>query len=224
MTLKLCTRSLYLVISSILFTAIFLTAYFGFLRMSNFAPNSLSKFHPDKHFLRSHVSPPGPHLLIKWTKTLQDHRSHHVIKLPELDNIFLCLVRSLKALLSSRPLPQSDSLFANRYPPYNQVVDSHVRYALKQVLTLRNISPIGHGFHMFRRSGATYAFDHNVAIQNIMVHGLWRRSTIWTYLQNASKAASIIPLTFSSTIPPLYDWVWCFKMFSIYFENCKLFY
>ena len=157
----------------VLFRAIFLTAYFGFVRMSNFATHSLSKFHPDKHFLRRYLkfSPPGAHLLIKWTKTLQDYKSHHVIQLPELDNIYLCPVKALKALLSSRPLSGSDPLFANRYPPYNQVIDSHVRYALKQDLTLRNISPRGHGFNMFRRSGATYAFDHNVAIQNIMAYG-----------------------------------------------------
>ena len=186
----------------ILCRAIFLTACFGFLRMSNVAPHSLSKFHPDKHFLRRDLafSPPGAHLLIKWTKTLQDHKAHHVIQLPELDNMYLCPVRALKALLSSRPLSQSHPLFANKYPPCNQVIDSHVRYALKQVLSLRNISPIGHGFHTFRRSGVTYAFD-NVAIQNIMAHGLWRSSSVWTYLQNASQAASIIPLTFSSTIP-----------------------
>ena len=141
----------------ILFRAIFLTAYFGFLGMSNFVPHSLSKFHSDKHFLRRDLvfSSPGAHLLIKWTKTLQDHKAHHVIQLPELDNIYLCPVRALKALLSSRPLSQTHPLFANKYPPYEQVIDSHVRYALKQVLSLRNISPIGHGFHTFRRSVAT---------------------------------------------------------------------
>ena len=173
-------------------------------------PHTLSKFHPDKHFLRRDLTfaPPGAHLLVKWTKTLQDHKSHHVIQLPELDNMFLCPVRALKALLASRPLSPSDPLFANSYPPYNQVIDSHIRYALKQILILRNIPPppppppLGHGFHTFRRSGATYAFDHNVALQNIMAHGLWRSSSVWTYLQNASQAASIIPLTFSSSIPP----------------------
>ena len=191
----------------ILFRAIFPTAYFGFLCMSNFAPHSLSKFHPDRHFLHRDLTfaPPGGHLLIKWTKTLQDHKSHHDAQLPELDNIYLCPVRALRALLSSRPLSPSDPLFANSYSPYNQVIDSHIRYALKQILILRNISPIGLGFHTFRRSEATYAFHYNVAIQNIMAHGLWRSSSVWTYLQNASQAASIIPLTFSSSIPPSFD-------------------
>ena len=89
----------------ILFRAIFLTAYFGFLRMSNFAPHSLSKFHPDKHFLRRDLTfaPPGVHLLVKWTKTLQDHKSNHVIQLPELENIFCAQLGPLRPSLPQDP-------------------------------------------------------------------------------------------------------------------------
>ena len=36
----------------ILYRAIFLTAFFGFLRMSNIAPHSAKKFNPNRHFLR----------------------------------------------------------------------------------------------------------------------------------------------------------------------------
>ena len=186
-----------------LFRAIFLTAFFGFLRMSNIAPHSSSKFDPCTHFLRQDLifAPPGAHLLIKWTKTLQNHKSHHWIQLPSLANHFLCPVRALKTLLNSRPLPPTAPLFANKFQPYNQVIDTHIRDALKKVLDHRNISPKGHGFHTFRRSGATLAFDNNVKIQNIMAHGLWRSSAIWTYLENASQAPSIIPTTFAKLIP-----------------------
>ena len=57
----------------ILFRAIFLTAFFGFLRMSNIAPHSSSKFDQNRHFLRQDFifAPPGDHLLLKWTKTLR---------------------------------------------------------------------------------------------------------------------------------------------------------
>ena len=51
----------------LLYRAIFLAAFFGFLRMSNIAPHSSSKFDPDNHFLRKDLifAPPGAHLLIK---------------------------------------------------------------------------------------------------------------------------------------------------------------
>ena len=187
----------------ILFRAIFLTAFYGFLRMSNMAPHSSSKFNPDFHFLRQDLifASPGAHLLIKWTKTLQHHKSHHWIQLPSIQNHFLCPVKALQALINSRPLSPTSPLFANNFYPYAQVIDTHIRDALKKVLIHRNISPTGHGFHTFRRSGATLAFDNNVKLQDIMAHGLWRSSAIWTYLENASQAPSIIPTTFSKIIP-----------------------
>ena len=186
-----------------LFRAIFLVAFYGFLRMSNIAPHSAKQFSPSIHFLRQDVlfAPPGAHLLLKWTKTLQDGKSSHMIQIPYVDNWFLCPIRALKALLNSRPLPPGFPLFATIYPPHSQVIDTHIRDALRSVLAILNISMVGHGFHTFRRSGATLAFDHNIPLQNIMAHGLWRSSSVWTYLQNASQAASIIPSTFASIIP-----------------------
>ena len=96
----------------ILFRAIFLTAFFAFLRMSNVASHSARAFDPDHHFLRQDLifADPGGHLLIKWTKTLQSFNSHHIVQLPILDNIMLCPVRALRALLSSRPLSPSQPL------------------------------------------------------------------------------------------------------------------
>ena len=187
----------------VLFRAIFLTAFYGFLRMSNLAPHSIKTFDQSKHFLRQDLffDSPGAHLLLKWTKTLQDHRAHHIIQLPAIDNYFLCPVRALRALLTSRPLPPSSPLFANISPPFNPVIDTHVREALKTVLNSLAIPLSGHGFHTFRRSGATLAFDNNVSLQNIMAHGLWRSSAVWSYLQNASIAPSTIPATFASIIP-----------------------
>ena len=172
--------------------------------MSNIAPHSSSKFNPDFHLLRQDVivTPPGAHLLIEWTKTLQHHKSRHWIQLSSIKNHFMCPLRALQALLAFRPLPPPAPLFANNFYPYAQVIDTHIWDALKRVLAHRNISATGHGFHTFRRSGATLAFDHNVKIQDIMAHGLWRSSAIWTYLENSSQAPSIITTTFSKIIPP----------------------
>ena len=186
----------------LLFRAIFLVAFYGFLRMSNMAPHSKKQFSKDRHILRQDIilAPPGIHLLIKWTKTLQDSNSCHTIQLPEVTNPYLCPVRSIRLLLRSRPLTPDSPLFANNFPPFNQIIDSHIRDALKKVLTHLNISSRGHGFHTFRRSGATLAFDNNISLQNIMSHGLWRSSAVWTYLQNSSTAPSVIPTTFASLI------------------------
>ena len=203
-TLHLISLSCDMLTDPLLFRAIFLTAFWGFFRMSNIAPHSSKKFDARRHFLRQDLvfHNESAHLIIKWTQTLQDSNSYHVIQLPSIKNIYLCPARALRSLLSSRPLPPKAPFFANNFPPFSLIIDTHIRDALKTILTSRNIHLQGHGFQTFRRSGATYVFNHNVPPQNIMAHGLWRSSAIWTYLQNASMAASIIPNAFASTIPP----------------------
>ena len=183
----------------VLYRVIFLTSFYGFLRMPNIAPHRAKQFSKHRHFLRQDVffAEPGAHLIIKWTKTLQDHRAHHIIQLPSLQNPLLCPVRALSQLLHSRPLPLSAPLFANNFPPFSQVIDSHIQDLLKKVLIHRNIPLHGHSFHSFRRFGATLAFYNNVSLQNIQAHGLWRSRAVWTYLQNASLAPSTIPHTFA---------------------------
>ena len=138
--------------------------------MSNVAPHSRSQFDPSTHVLHHALifGHPVAHLVIKWTKTLQDNKSHHVVQLPEIDNLYLCPVKAFKALLSTRQLPRTTPLFAtNTPPPFHQIIDTQVRQALKTVLTSRKINHVGHGFHTFRRSGATLAYDHSIPLQNI---------------------------------------------------------
>ena len=49
--------------------------FMPFCACSNIAPHSRSQFDPRRHFLRQDLifGPPGAHLVIKWTKTLQDN-------------------------------------------------------------------------------------------------------------------------------------------------------
>ena len=171
--------------------------------LSNIAPHRSRDFTSDRHFLRRDLTftQDGALLLIKWTKTLQDHKSYHILQFPKIKNPFLCPVKALRALLGSRPFPPSAPLFSTYGSSPNQVIDTQVREALKKGLRYLNIHLEGHSFHAFRHSGATYVFDRNVSLQNIMSHGLWRSSAVWFYLQNASVAPSIVPQTFASSIP-----------------------
>ena len=147
-----------------------------------------------------YLAPRGPSGY-QMDQILQHHRSHHIVQLPTIQNHFVCPVTALKPLLASRILPPSAPLFANNFSSYRQVIDTHVRDALKKVLSQINIPLRPHGFHTFRRSGATLAFDNNITLQNIIAHWLWRSSAIWTYLQNSSQTPSIIPSTFARVIP-----------------------
>ena len=202
-TLALISRAYDILVDPPLFRAIFLLAFFAFLRMSNIAPHSRFKFDAHKHFLRQDIifAEPGAHILIKWTKTLQDSSAYHFVQTPVLKNVTLCPVLALRKLLDSRPFPPSSPLFIHPFQPFHLVIDTTIRDALRKVLVHIGIPLVGHGFHAFRHSGATLAFDNNVQLQHIMAHGLWRSSAVWMYLQNASLAPSIIPSTFAAIIP-----------------------
>ena len=102
-----------------LYRAIFLVPFYGFLRMSNIAPHSSKNFSQQHHFLRQDVifGPPGAHLILKWTKTMQDRKSHHIIQLPTISNKYLCPVQALTALLKSRDLPPPGPLVCFHQTP-----------------------------------------------------------------------------------------------------------
>ena len=139
--------------------------------------------------------------VLTFYKTLQESSAHHFVQIPSLSNTLLCPALDIRKIVASRPLSHSSPLFAHNLPAYLPVIDTTIRDALRKVLAHIGIPALGHGFHTFRHSGATLANDNNVQLQHIMAHGLWRSSAVWTYLQNASLAPSIIPVTFASIIP-----------------------
>ena len=91
----------------VLVRAAFLLSFFAFLCMSNVAPHSRRAFDPNKHLLRQDVvfGPPGAHIILKWTKTLQDSRAHHIVQIPSLPHSPACPVSAIQALLHSRKFP-----------------------------------------------------------------------------------------------------------------------
>ena len=103
-----------------LFRAAFLLAFFAFLRMSNIAPHSRFKFDRNKHILRQDILflPPGAHILLKWTKTLQDSSAHHFVQIPVLKNPTLCPVRAIKKLLRSRDISLLSSPLCTQLPTF----------------------------------------------------------------------------------------------------------
>ena len=96
-----------------LYRAIFLLAFFGFLRLSNLAPSSSRLFDPSRHFLRSDIifGPPGAHIIVKWAKAMQGSPKYQVIQIPFFKSSPICPVSALKLLLSSIKVPPSSPLF-----------------------------------------------------------------------------------------------------------------
>ena len=122
------------------------------------------------------------------------------MQIPHLLNSDLCPVTASKSLLDSRPLPPTSPLFVHEKPGCLLVIDTTIRDALRSILLHIGLPSVGFGFHAFRRSGATVAFDHQVPLEHIMAHGLWRSNAVWNYLQTSSVAPSSVPLAFAFLI------------------------
>ena len=75
-----------------IYVPVFLLALFGFLRLSNLVPPSISQFDSTRHVARGDILPSPTHgtLIIKWTKTLQRSQDFATIQIPVLKNSPLC--------------------------------------------------------------------------------------------------------------------------------------
>ena len=96
-----------------IFKALYLVAFFSFLRISNLVPHKISAFSPLEQLSRGDIffSTPGLHILIKWSKTMQTRDTVKIIKLPALHSSPLCPVQAVKNLLMLTPGGQDTPLF-----------------------------------------------------------------------------------------------------------------
>ena len=144
----------------VVYRAIFLTAFFAFMRLSNLAPHSLPTFGPSRHLTGHDVffTKKFAKLLIKWSKTLKPETKFSVLQETigvQLQDHCICPVRALKELFRLYPMSSHSSLFQlTSSLGSSPVTDSRVRKTLK-TLNLKL------GFHL---AGATFAFNSHVPI------------------------------------------------------------
>ena len=80
------------------------------------------------------------------------------------------------------------------------LTDSQVRRHLRNILKWLNKPKNFVTFHSFRRSGATFAFNHNVPLQDIQRHGTWTSDCVWRYVTDTSDAGSRVAETFATLL------------------------
>ena len=99
------------------YKAAILLSFFSFLQISNLVPHSMTSFQPLKQLAQGDVffAPPGAHILLKWSKTLQMNNSVRLIKVPYLGSAPICPVSALKTLLSLTPRGPNKPLFQVKY-------------------------------------------------------------------------------------------------------------
>ena len=124
-------------------------------------------------------------VIIKWSKTIQTRDRIQCVTLPKLRNKIICPHRALRMLFRSYPMsPHTSLLQISSKQGYNPLTDSRVRKAFKHISVTLGYRPGYFTFHDLRRSGATYAFNSHVPIQDIKRHGTWSSDCVWRYIQS----------------------------------------
>ena len=145
-----------------IFKALYLVAFFFFLRVSNLVPHKITAFSPLEELTRGDIffAPPGLHILIKWTKIVQTRDMVKIIKLPALQASPLCPVQAVKNLLLLTPGDQDTPLFQikNDKAQWNPLTDTKTRQNFAQILQRLGLNNSSMSLHTFRRSGAALAF------------------------------------------------------------------
>ena len=170
------------------FKPLYLLAFYSFLRMSNLVPHSMAAFSPLRHLAQGDVMYRKDKivLLIKWSKTMQYAKDAKLITIPKIPGSPLCPVTAISNLLLLTPRAPNLPLFqykvADSWVP---LTDARVRRHLNLTLDRLGLADAGFTFHSFRRSGATFAFNNDVALQNIQRHGTWTSDCVWRYITDS---------------------------------------
>ena len=128
---------------------------------------------------------------------MQFSSKDQVIQIPLIKGSPMCPVIEIKQLLHSCPAPKSSpplppSQILRVYCPHLPE-DQQLPFSPS---LLPGFEPCSLWVHAFRRSGVSWAADHNTPLQNLKAHGRWSSSAINCYLKYTPKAASTVATTF----------------------------
>ena len=97
------------------FAALFVTAFFGFFRLSTLLPNKISEFDKTRFPIQNDViwGTPGVHIIITCSKTMQASNQAKVVQLSTLMGKTFCPVQALQKLLAQSPTHKHLPLFCD---------------------------------------------------------------------------------------------------------------
>ena len=110
------------------------------------------------------------------------------ITIPRLKNE-ICLYAALCALNSLYDFSSATSLFQYKTSRgWSPVIDSRVRKTLRLINVDLGLHPGFYMFHSLHCSGATFAYNPHVPIQEIILHGTWSSDCVWFYIQSHHRS------------------------------------
>ena len=186
----------------VVYQTIYLLAFHAFLRISNITGVKHNAFVSTKNLCRADVifNLPFIHIILKWSKTIQSSDKQQIVPIHSMGNLLLCPVAHISRYIAATNGLPAEPLFTLIVGGRNIAVSqAQIRRHLRLVLRSIGINTRTHGFHTFRRSGATLAQSANVDYSKIQRHGTWRSNSIDTYLSSNVIPPSV-PLAFAAIL------------------------
>ena len=183
------------------FIALYLLAFFSFLRLSNILPHSVASFDKSRHLCILDVifGRDSALLVIKWSKTLQDRTTIASVSLPVLGSSPLCSVAALLRMLHGRQHRKDEPLFQDKFQRGIPLTVSVAKKHLKAV-SLRLKLPKMLIFHDFRRRGATGPLEE-VYQSKTFRHKVWSLDCVWRCIYIRPSASSAVSSAFQMHLP-----------------------
>ena len=135
---------------------------------------------------------------------MQNNNQVKLISVPRIPGSPLCPVRAISNLLSLSPKGSNLPLFQYKLnSSWTPLTDTKVRRHFALILSRLGLQGTGYTLHTFRRSGATFAFNNNVELQNIQRHGTWRSDCVWRYITDDASAGYQVSEMFRNKLSDL---------------------
>ena len=150
-------------------------------------------------------------MLVKWSKTMQNNNEVKLISVNRIAGSPLCPVCAIPNLLALSPKGSNLPLFQfKQNSNWVPLTDIKVRRHFSSILSRLDLDGSGYTLHTFRRSDATFAFNDNVALQNIQRHGTWTLDYVWRYITDDVNARDQVAEMFKMKLSTswLYSYAW----------------
>ena len=160
--------------------ALFLVAFFTFLRKSNLVPDNLRQISP-KVITQANLvfTSSGANIHVSATKTIQCQQRFLVLPIPSLPGSHLCPISALRHHLSLNPGPGRAPLFTVSLQSCLQPFCSFLSCEVSRL----HLDPSHFSPHSFRRGGATFAFDCHIPFEIIKLQGDCQSDAYLVYLE-----------------------------------------
>ena len=122
---------------------------------------------------------------------MQKNNQVKLISIPRLLKSPICPVRAVSNTLALTPKGSNLPLFQVKSDSaWVPLTDTKVRRHFTLIFSKLKLSGAGFTFHTFRHSGASFAFNNNVHLQNIQKQGTWTSDCVWRYIPDSTDAGN----------------------------------